>query len=163
MKKILAMVLFLATLTGAQAQNKEAMKQIESARIALITDRLALTPDQAEKFWPLYREYNDQRRQLRQEFRDVRQDADAQNLTEEQGKELMKQAMELKQRELNLDKQYSERMTNVISTQQLLKLRNAERDFQQMLLQRIQDQRQRQQQNQNMMQRREMLRDRNNN
>lgn len=163
MKKILAMVIFVAVLTGAKAQSKEAMKQIESARIALITERLALTPEQAEKFWPLYREYNEQRRLLRQEFRDVRQDADMQNLTEEQSREIMKQAMELKQRELNLDKQYSERMSAVISTQQLLRLRGAERDFQQMLLQRIQDQRQRQQQNQDMMQRREMLRDRNNN
>jgi hypothetical protein len=148
---------------GAFAQDKDAMKQIESARIALITERLGLSPVQAEKFWPVYREYNVERRQLRQEFRDARQSVDMQNLTEEQSKALVQQAMDLKQRELNLEKQYAERMSQVITTQQLLKLRNAEKDFQQMLLQRIQDQRQRQDQNQKMMQRREMLRDRNNN
>lgn len=148
---------------GAFAQDGEAMKKIESARIALITERLDLTPDQAEKFWPVYREYNEERRQLRQEFRETRRSADQQSLSEEESKQLMERALDLKQREVNLDKKYSERMTQVISTQQLLKLRNAEKDFQQMLLRRIQQQRERQNQNQKMMQRREMLRDRNNN
>jgi len=156
------MAALIVTLS-AFAQDKKAMQKIETARIALITERLELTPDQAEKFWPLYREYNQQRRQLRQEFKDTRQGVDRQNLTEEQSKELVAKAMDLKQRELNLEKQYAERMTQVISAQQILRLRNAEKDFQQMLLRRIQQQRERQNQNQKMMQRREMLRERNNN
>ena len=152
-------VLFMISFAGF-SQDKEAMKKIESARIALITERLGLSPEQAEKFWPVYREYNLQRLQLRQELRETRQEAEVQNLTEEQSKALMKKAMDLKQRELNLDNQYAERMSAVITNQQILQLRNAEKDFQQMLLRRIQDQRQQQDQNQQMMQRREMLRDR---
>jgi len=163
MKRLTMISIMLLTFLSSFAQSRKAMDKIESARIALITERLELTPEQAEKFWPLYREYNVQRRQLRQEFRETRQGADMKNLTDEQSKELVQQAMELKQKELNLEKQYAERMTNVISAQQMLRLRNAEKDFQQMLLRRIQQQRQQQDQNQKMMQRREMLRDRNNN
>jgi len=163
MKRYTLIMAALIVTLSAFAQDKKAMQKIETARIALITERLELTPDQAEKFWPLYREYNQQRRQLRQEFKDTRQGVDRQNLTEEQSKELVAKAMDLKQRELNLEKQYAERMTQVISAQQILRLRNAEKDFQQMLLRRIQQQRERQNQNQKMMQRREMLRERNNN
>lgn len=148
---------------GVFAQNKEAMKKIESARIALITERLGLTPEQAEKFWPVYREYNLERREIRKEFREVRQDVDMNNLTEEQSQQLVKKSMDLKQKQLNLEKEYSHRMSDVISIQQLFKLKNAEKDFQQMLLKRIQQQRQRQDQNKRMMQRREMMKDRNNN
>lgn len=148
---------------GAFAQNREAMKKIESARIALITERLGLTPEQAEKFWPLYRQYNMERRELRQEFRTARQGVDMKNLTEEQSTSLMQKSMEVKQKELDLEKKYSKRMTEVISTQQLFKLKNAEKDFQQMILKRLQQQRTRRDQNQKMMQRREMMRDRNNN
>lgn len=155
-------ILFMMSFS-AFGQDKEAMKKIESARIALITERLGLSPEQAEKFWPVYREYNMQRSQLRQELRKTRQEADVQNLTEEQSKALMQKAMDVKQRELNLENKYAERMLAVISSQQILQLRNAEKDFQQMLLRRIQDQRQQQQQNQQMLQRREMLRDRKNN
>jgi len=163
MKRYTLFLIMLTLALSTFAQDKKAMQKIQSARIALITERLELTPDQAERFWPLYREYNVQRRQLRQEFRDTRQDVDRQNLTDEQSKELVKQRMELKQQELNLEKQYSEKMTGVISAQQMLRLRNAEKDFQQMLLRRIQQQRERQDQNQKMMQRREMLRERNKN
>lgn len=159
-----SIIIFLFLLSyGVFAQNKEAMKKIESARIALITERLGLTPEQAEKFWPVYREYNLERREIRKEFREVRQDVDMNNLTEEQSQQLVKMSMDLKQKQLNLEKEYSHRMSDVISTQQLFKLKNAEKDFQQILLKRIQQQRQRQDQNKRMMQRREMMKDRNNN
>ena len=163
MKKLSIVLIMTFAWLGAFAQNKEAMEKIESARIALITERLGLTPDQAEKFWPLYREYNQQRRVLREEFRNARQSFDKENLTEEQSKDLMKKALEMKQRELNLENEYSQKMTQYISAQQMLQLRAAEHDFQQMVLKRIQNQRQMQDQNEKMMQKREMMRERNNN
>lgn len=162
MKRIGIFIILLLCSLGSFAQSREAMKKIESARIALITERLGLSPEQAEKFWPVYRQYNMERREVRKEFRDARQGLDIKNLTEEQSKQLIQKSMEMKQKELNLEREYSQKLTNVISTQQLFKLKNAEKDFQQMLLKRIQDQRQRQDQNQKMMQRREMMKDRNN-
>jgi len=144
------------------AQDRDAMRKIESARIGMITERLGLTPEQAEKFWPVYRQYNEDRRKIHQEYRSIREGVDMQNLTDEQSKQLLQESIELKQKEINLDKEYSRRLSEVITMQQLLKLRNAEKDFQQMLLQKIQEQRQRQEQNDKMRQRREMLRDRNN-
>jgi hypothetical protein len=156
-------ILILMSLTS-YGQDKAAMQKIESARIALITERLELTPSQAEKFWPLYREYNLQRRQMREEFRNTRQSVDRQNLSEEQSRELMQKVMDLKQQELNLEKKYATRMTQVISTQQMLRLRNAEKDFQQMIAESVfSNGDSNKNQNQKMMQRREMLRDRNNN
>lgn len=163
MKRLSIVLMLIFISLGAFAQNREAMKKIESARIALITERLGLSPEQAEKFWPVYREYNMERREIRQEFREARKDVDIKNLTEEQSKQLIKKSMDLKQEELNLEREYAHRMSDVISTKQLFKLKNAEKDFRQMLLKRIQDQRHRQDQNQKMMQRREMIRDRKNN
>lgn len=163
MKRVSIILLLFFISFWATAQNREAMKKIESARIALITERLRLSPKQAEKFWPVYREYNTERRELRQEIRETRQGVDMKTLTDEQGQQLIQKSMDIKQKELNLEKEYSHRMTEVISTQQLFKLKNAEKDFQQMVLKRIQDQRQRQDQNQKMMQRREMMKDRSNN
>jgi len=163
--KILNLILIMGALSANTlfAQSKEAMKKIESARIALITERLELSPDQAEKFWPVYREFNEKRRELRMELRDARQGADMKSLTDDQSKLLMEKAMDIKQRELNLEKDYSKRFQKVISTQQLLRLKNAENDFQQMLLQRLQSQRERQMQRQKMMERREMMNERGNN
>ena len=163
MKRVNIILMLFFISFGVFAQNRDAMKKIESARIALITERLGLSPAQAEKFWPVYREYNLERKEIRQEFRRARQKVDMKNLTEEQSKLLVQKSIETKQKELNLEKEYSRRLSDVISTKQLFKLNSAEKDFQQMLLKRIQDQRQKQDQNLKMMQRREMMKDRNNN
>ena len=125
----------------AFSQSPEAMKKIESARIALITQRLDLTPGQAEKFWPVYNEFNNKRRALRQELISERKTTDPSNLSEEEGKELMEKAMAIKQQELDLEKEYSDRLLKVISARQLLELKKAEKDFRDMLLRRLQERR----------------------
>jgi hypothetical protein len=122
---------------AAVAQDEDALKKVESARIALITERLELTPEQAEKFWPLYREYVAKRQDLRREYMDARKSVNHEKLTEEESKRLLNKGLELKERQLALDKLYSERLTNVITTRQILQLRKAEEDFRQMLLERL--------------------------
>jgi len=157
-------LLFILLLTVASfAQSKEAMKRIESARIALITERLELSPAQAEKFWPVYREFNQKRMTLRKELRNTRKGVDRSRLSEEESKQLMAKSLDIKQKALNLEKEYTKRFQKVISTQQILRLRNAEKDFQQMLLRRIQNERQKQIQRQQMMQRRELMKGQGNN
>ena len=147
---------------SVNGQNRDARNKIESARIALITERLGLTPDQAEKFWPVYREYTDKRRGLTQELRQARQGMDPKNMSDEQSERLVNMAMEVKQRQLDLEKQYSGRMMNVISSQQMLSLRKAEEDFRRMILQRLQERRMQQERQQQFQQQRreEMMRNR---
>ena len=89
MKKLLDIFWVLMFLgIAAQAQNKEALNKIESARIALITERLELSPEQAEKFWPIYREYSNKRREAKRELMEARRGIDTENMTDEQGKTL---------------------------------------------------------------------------
>jgi len=132
----------------------EARQKIQAARIALITERLGLTPDQAEKFWPVYREFSEKRRDTRHEFMRARRNHDPKTATEEQNQRLLKMGLEAKQRELNLEKEYSERLLRVIDSQQLVSLKKAEDDFRQMILRRIDHQR-------NMRERRQEMRKRN--
>lgn len=164
MKRI-SLLILLATLAAGPlaAQSKEAMKKIEAARIALITERLELSPEQAEKFWPIYREYNEKRRELRMELRDAKRDVRPGELTEEQSRALMNLAMEIKKRELTLEQDYSNRLQSVITNRQLLRLKNAEQDFHKLLLQRLQSERQRQMQRRKLMERREMMKPRDGN
>ena len=158
MKKILIIALFLTSI-GALAQNnvqatekarENAKAKLDAARIALITERLSLTPEQAQAFWPLYNEYAEQRRQLQLQYREQRQGLDLENLTEEQQRQLLQQRMEQKQKQLNLENKYSERMLGVINARQMMALKKAEDDFRTMILRRI-EQRQRQQLQQQLM------------
>lgn len=136
----LLLIIMLAS-SALYAQNEADMQKIQSARIALITERLDLTPEQAEKFWPLYREFLQERSDLRQELQQARGNVRKEDLTEEQSKELLELGLRLKEREAQLDRKYSERLSKVIDSRQILALRKAEEDFRRMLLQRIDEQR----------------------
>lgn len=162
MKTSLLFTIILLGFCGSiSAQSKATMEKLEAARIALITERLELTPEQAEKFWPIYREYSEQRRTLRDEFQQMRKNHDPRTASEEENQKLLTTGMKLKERQLQLEQNYTERMQQVISSRQVMSLRKAEDDFKDMLLRRIrQEQQQRkqmrdnQQRNQDQMRRR---------
>lgn len=122
---------------GAFAQSPEAMKKIEAAKIALITERLELTPQQAEKFWPIYREFGKQRQSIRKDFDLARRTFDPNKASEEENKKMLEMANQVKERQLKLEREYSDRILKVITTRQLNNLRKAENDFKEMLLRRI--------------------------
>ena len=116
-----------------QPQDQKVRDKIEAARIAYITDQLQLTPGEAEKFWPIYREFAERRRGIRQQMREARNADPAQT-----DQEAVDQQFKMKQQELDLEKDYSGRLLKVISAQKLRSLPQAERKFRQMILDQIQ-------------------------
>jgi hypothetical protein len=149
MKNILLAILITITFQ-LKAQKPETMKKIEAAKIALITERLNLTPEQAEKFWPVYREYGQKNREIRKDFNAARKDFDPNTASEEENKKMLEMANTVKRQQLDLEQEYSQRILKVITTRQLNNLRKAEDDFKEMLLRRIKAQQmRRQQQNRN--------------
>ena len=156
MKKtiILLGIMFITSIGFSQGQKSKAQEKLQAARIALITERLGLTPEQAQQFWPVYNEYAEQRRTLHQEFKQARQAYDLQNMTEEQGRELRRIGLDTKQKTLNLEREYGDRLNKVVSARQLMALKKAEEDFRSMIIRRL-EQRKRQQDQQQ-----QMLRDR---
>lgn len=147
MKKICLVGLFLTIATLAHAQDEEARQRIESAKIALISERLGLTPEDAQKFWPIYNEYSQKRRDNHREFAEARRNFNPETASEQETQAMLKLGREVKERQLKLEGEYSDRMLKVIDSKQLMSLQNAERDFKRMLLDRL-DQRRQQQQNQ---------------
>lgn len=143
MKKAFIILLVLVTglSGGIQAQNQTAKEKIQAAKIALITERLGLTPEQAEKFWPLYNEFDQRRRELRQEYTREKAKLDMATATEEQKKALLDFGLKLKERNLNLERNYSDRMLSIITTDQIIFLRKAEEDFRKMILEQIRQRR----------------------
>lgn len=111
-----------------------AREKIKAAHAAYITQRIELTPSEAERFWPVYREYDEKRRAVRNEMREVRR-------SQKSEEEKIAQDLEIKQRELDLEKEYTKKFVKVIPAEKLARLRGAETDFRKMLLRQIQDRR----------------------
>jgi hypothetical protein len=145
--KILLMILLavqaiaqdISTEEEIERRNPKVHEKIKAARIAFITDKVALTPDQAEKFWPLYHEFTKKRKELRKELKEA--------LIEGKNREdLPAIDLKLRQQELDLEKKYSNQFLKVISPEQLINLHEAEHEFKRLLLRRIQQRQNNQQQ-----------------
>ena len=141
--RTLLLVCLLAAwpLAGAHAQRgggqrQERLSQLENARIAYITEKIALTQDQAQKFWPLYNEFTAKRRDLNRRLRQLRP-ADADGLSDQQLRESLNQSFALRQQEITLEQDYFEKFQRVISVRQVGKLFLAERQFTREVLRRV--------------------------
>ena len=158
MKPLLKMLLMVLLSLPAFAQEDElpatidpkVEEKVRAAHIAYITDQLALTPEEAEKFWPIYREFAVKRKEIRQELRQMRKNPDPNKTQDQLDKELVDKQFDVKQRELNLEKDYSGRLLKVISAQKLRTLPDAERRFRQMILDQIQRRQLQQEQHRNL-------------
>ncbi|MBL7835253.1 MAG: hypothetical protein JNK18_14945 [Cyclobacteriaceae bacterium] len=147
MKSIITFLLGIVFLTSAIAQDVEdhvkdpkAQEKIRAARIAYITEKLGLTPAEAEKFWPIYNEFDQKRKELRVQAKDLRRTQDANKPQEEIEKNAIAQQHQFRQKELDLEKDYSNRLLNVISAKKVMALPRTEKDFRDLLLRRMQQQ-----------------------
>ncbi|RIJ42705.1 hypothetical protein D1627_02320 [Pontibacter oryzae] len=125
------------------AQNnrlQEKRENVEAAKIAYLTDKLSLTADQAQKFWPLYNEYEAKRRSLITGYRSGYR-RDVEELTEQEAQNRIETMFSIKEKELALEKEYADKYLRVISSTQLIKLYRGEREFTKMLLKRLDDRR----------------------
>jgi len=162
MSKFVFIILLLICGNHAFAQDEtepiqrdpKAMEKIQALRTAYISEKLNLTPEQAEKFWPVYHEFTQERTKLRQEFKNAQRNIDPNNPDPKAEQDLVNLGLDIKQKELNLEKDYSGRLLKVINAQQVMSLRKAEQGFRELIINQLQQRR-------NMQQRKENFRDRN--
>ena len=132
-RHLIAVLLIILMAGGLSAQTKPKEK-VEAMRIAFITNRLDLTPDEAKLFWPIYNNYRHDLSKLRRSFypkddgTDPHLDADRQ--------------LEFEQKKLDLKKTYKPQFEQVLGKEKLNKLISAEEDFKRMLIQTIRNRRQ---------------------
>jgi hypothetical protein len=125
-KYILLFLILLANISLGISQNDR--DKVELLRVSFITKHVELTAAEAEKFWPVYNEYNDKIRAIK---RNVRQNykQKAGTLTDKDAEELYTLELQSRQAELDVHKQYSEKLKNIIGVKKMVKLRVAEEKF----------------------------------
>lgn len=131
-------ILFMVISTSLMAQQRRSpdrqqdrsydREKLESARIAFITNRLSLTPAQAEKFWPLYNQNMEKRSELMREMTRINR-TDTQNISDERANELINRKLQIQQNLLDIEKSFMKEITGVISPAQALQLGGVNRDF----------------------------------
>lgn len=120
----------------------ERLQEIKAQKAAYLTTKLALTEQEAQKFWPIYNGYDaamEDARKAREEMRASRQ-AQMQ-LTEEQAAALLDKLLAERQKEIDLERTYYDRFKKSIGALKALELHKAERDFHREVLRRLKERR----------------------
>jgi hypothetical protein len=138
-KTITLLVLLISTVVFAQNTEKR-MERIKNLRIAYISNKLDLTSQEAEKFWPIFNKFDDrnvelqhQKRQLMLRMKLDKTDKETMKLIEES--ETIETDMQLNRRQFVKDLQ------GVISPQKILLLKKIEEDFKNTLLKQFKERR----------------------
>jgi len=130
MKNTILILLTLATFsTFAQPRNNE---KIEAMRVAFITNRLNFTPEESQKFWPVYNAFRADMKTLRKNFR--ADDKDGTPLTADQ-------RLEFDQKKLNLKLTYKPQLEAAIGKEKMNQLMAAEEAFKKELVRIMQERR----------------------
>ena len=123
MKKYLLIILAIfGSYSFTMAQNGNGGERIQALKVAFITQKLHLTSSEAEKFWPVYNQYDNEIMQLR-----------ANNKNGD--------VLDNEQKLLDIRKKYKFSFEKILGPQRLNDLYNAERDFRNILIQRLKERR----------------------
>jgi|SRR5688572_24380791 len=118
MKRILIILFFIITnLTISFAQDGEMTVRnnggkIEALKIAYLTNKLALSPEEAQRFWPVYNKYMEEIRKTRLDAREKKQ-----------------QEIVTDEKILGIRKKYSTEFGKVLSEEKVNAFFKAEKEF----------------------------------
>ena len=144
--KILPLLIAFVSL-NAIAQNgpiiRKKKEQIKAMKVAFITNELALTSEEATKFWPLFNAFEDKQQEIKkQKLKGYlkRVDNDSfDNLSEKDATTMLSQMESTEDELYQLKKKFVASLKGVISPIKILKLKKAEENFNRKLLQQYRD------------------------
>ena len=125
MKKfIIAIFIIASSFTFAQQSYFELLRQdLGTKKVALITEVMQFTDDEAEVFWPLYREFDFEKSKLGDETLKLIKDYAAHyvDITDEKAVELMNTNFDLQKKELDLKRDYLKKFNKIIAPARAVK------------------------------------------
>ena len=114
-------------------------EKMEAMHIAFLTNKLDLTPDEAQKFWPVYNEFQKKREDIhkkhREEVKGAKENFDS--LSDKQVEKIVDNEMVFRQKNLDLEKEYHAKFKLVLPVKKVAKLYHAEDMFARHLLNQI--------------------------
>ncbi len=138
---ILISLLVFSVIPLALSQGRGHRDRIEAQRIAFFTEKINLTPGEAENFWPVYNDFNSKKETLNREqrFLTINLSKNIDSMSEEEVKSSMEAFVEFKEKEHNLFAEYHEKFLKVLPPAKVMKVYIAELQFKQYLLKQIQN------------------------
>lgn len=136
MKKLLTLILLLLSLNIA-AQKGEHRDRIKALKISYVTQQLNLSSKEAQKFWPIYNAYEQERHKIKhEEIRAIRKEIREQidSMTDERASALLTQINNAENKIHKSDTELTTKLSGFLSPKKIILLKIAEEDFKRKML-----------------------------
>ncbi len=136
MRKIIFQILILLISFNASAQRDFNMQErIKAQKVAFITERLNLTPKEAQQFWPIYNAFENKIQSFRKnDLKKVREAMRRGNLSDKEAQQVLAQFMDVEEKIHQAKKELVKDLQSAISPQKIIKLKSAEDAFNKKLM-----------------------------
>ncbi|WP_291402804.1 hypothetical protein [Daejeonella sp.] len=132
MKRLSVIIFILMLSTSLFAQSKsERYEQIETIKVAFITKKLDLSSEEAQKFWPIYNNYQKELMLLMKKRREERLRTDI------EPNDKINLDLSYESKMLDLKKKYKKLYSKAIPAEKILLLYQAEREFREHLIKQL--------------------------
>jgi hypothetical protein len=111
-------------------------EQLQALKVGYLTEKLQLTPDEAQVFWPLYNELEDKVKTIRRERRKNRKSTKENHveMSDDQLMAAVEGELDFEQQELDLKKEYTQKFKKILPIKKVVLLHHAQEDFKRRLL-----------------------------
>lgn len=114
-------------------------EKVKALKIAFLTERLELTPKEAQQFWPVYNAFEDEILSVNLQERKILRGFSAGQSTDEEAEEQIRKLTEIRSKRNNLESRFLRDMQKVLPPAKVAKLVEAEEEFKRRLLRRLGD------------------------
>lgn len=133
--------ILLSVSSIAMAQNRENhfdFEKFKADKIAFITEAINLTPAEAEKFWPVYNEFEKKKWELMSERHEMERSLqdELKEMSDKEYIELSKKLASFPKKDGELNLEYNDKFLKILSPEKVVKLYIAEVNFRGKLLRR---------------------------
>jgi hypothetical protein len=134
------LAIFCTSKIPAQNTNRQ---RLDAYKIAFFTKRLNLTSQEAEKFWPVYNEYQDNKNKIQLERQEINRNFNQNelNMSEREMIEAGDKLVGLEVREAGLAQEFHKKIKTILSPAKVLRLYQAENQYRLQLLKELQERR----------------------
>jgi len=139
MRRTIFVLLLLSFFVGNVNAQQNRRDKLKAYKTAFITEKLDLSSKEAEKFWPIYNDFEDKMFELkvlkrREAHKQIMEQGGVDSLKQEDAEKLLRKLIQNDQALLDAKKELFSSLKNVISPNKILKLNGVEHEFNKKLL-----------------------------
>lgn len=112
----------------ALAQNNT--EKIKAMQVAIMTDKLSLSPDESKAFWPVYNDYQAELKAIKKQLENLKGSPE----------EKLAKRKDLQQKKLDVQNNYEAKFRKIMSVDKVAQIDQAEREFKRWLVDQLKKQ-----------------------